>query len=176
MRPRRWLRPKLMPNNNEDTVAPRAMRVEPPLRAAVGSSIPLGRVRRPTTSVGQRRRAGRGNGMALLARTDAATCASRIPIPCAVMGTKRRARRRNEQRSLLISSPALGGAFFGAPFLRLRRKRHRLEWCQSKSCLGGNDGQPTGGSKLPPARRARAKFIPNQTADLVLLHRLDRRL
>ena len=41
-----------------------------------------------------------GNGMALPAPIDAATCASRIPIPCAVMGTKRRANERH-----IVSDP-----------------------------------------------------------------------
>jgi hypothetical protein len=113
MPPRRWLRPKLMPNN-ENTVAPRAI-AEAPLRApglAPGSPIHLGRVRRPMTFSGPPMQTSHGNGMALRAQTGAATCASRTLTPCAVMGTKRRARRRNERRSLLISSPALSGAFF----------------------------------------------------------------
>ena len=58
-------------------------------------------------------RASRGNGMALPARTGAATCASRTPTRCAVMASKGRARRRNERRSLLALSPAfLAGLFF----------------------------------------------------------------
>jgi len=115
MPPRRWLRPKLMPNN-ENTVAPRAI-AEARLRApglAPGSPIHLGRVRRPMTFSVPPMQTSHGNGMALRAQTGAATCASRTLTPCAVMGTKRRARRRNERRSLLISSPARSGAFFAA--------------------------------------------------------------
>jgi hypothetical protein len=73
----------------------------------VGSCMSLGRVRRPMTSSGPPQQTSHGNGMALPAPTDAAICASRIPIPCAVMGTKRRAHPpKDERRSTLILSPA----------------------------------------------------------------------
>ena len=73
----------------------------------VGSSMSLGRVRRPMTSSGPPLQTSHGDGMALPAPIDAATCASRIPIPCAVMGTKRRAHPpKNERRSPLTLSPA----------------------------------------------------------------------
>ena len=218
MPPHRWLLPKLMPNNEESVVL-RAMRVEGPLGLTVGSSITLAPVRRPMTSSGppvQALEARRLNGMPPPARTDAATCASRTPTPCAGMGTKRRV--KNERRSLLILilSPALGGALFlrrstrhrgggfqkpgarGFPgcgdrrsgtlspryvsndgplsFCGLCLQRRWLEWSQTKLCIEGNDGQPSGGSSLAVARRARAKFIPNQAAHLVVLHRFDRRL
>ena len=116
MPPHRWLLPKLMPNN-EESVALRAMRVEVPLGLTVGSSITLAPVRRPMTSSGppvQALEARRLNGMPPPARTDAATCASRTPTPCAGMGTKRRA--KNKRRSLLIlnSKPrSRRGSFFG---------------------------------------------------------------
>ena len=146
MRPRRWLRPKLMPNN-EDTVGRRAMRVEP-LRAlgpGLGSSIPLDRVRPPMTSRGPLRETSRGNGMALQARTDAATCASRTPTRCAVMDTKRRARPpRDERRSLVNSKPRpLGGAFFG----RSARLRGSLLFSPLEA-------------RGPPARVVPTKIVP----------------
>jgi len=92
----------------------------------VGSSMSLGRVRRPMTSSGPPLQTSHGNGMALPAPIDAATCASRIPIPCAVMGTKRRAHPpKNERHSPLALSPApMRGFFFsdcsarsGRPFI-----------------------------------------------------------
>src|SRR5438874_4638422 len=81
---------------------------------AVISPTPLGRDRRPMTWRGPATETPRTSGTPLPARTDAATCASRIPIPCAVMDTKRRARPpKNERRSPLILSPApLRGFFF----------------------------------------------------------------
>src|SRR5437016_5032666 len=74
---------------------------------AVISLTPLGRDRRPMTWRGPATETPRTSGTPLPARTDAATCASRIPIPCAVMDTKRRARPpKNERRPPLILSPA----------------------------------------------------------------------
>jgi hypothetical protein len=55
--------------------------------------------------------------MAPPAPIDAATCASRIPIPCAVMGTKRRA---NERHIVSDPKPAWSGAFsFGHDLVSL---------------------------------------------------------
>ena len=129
MPPHRWLLPKLMPNN-EESVALRAMRVEGPLGLTVGSSITLAPVRRPMTSSGppvQALQARRLNGMPPPARTDAATCASRTPTPCAGMGTKRRV--KNKRRSLLILSPALGGAFFVGRSARASRRGFQKPRC-----------------------------------------------
>jgi hypothetical protein len=91
----------------------------------VGSSMSLGRVRRPMTSSGPPLQTSHGNGMALPAPIDAATCASRIPIPCAVMGTKRRAHPpKNERRSSLTLSPApmRGFSFAGRSAVWLKMK------------------------------------------------------
>jgi hypothetical protein len=94
----------------------------------VGSSMSLGRVRRPMTSSGRPLQTNHGNGMALPAPIDAATCASRIPIPCAVMDTKRRAHPpKDERRSTLILSPASLRGFFlqtARPFGEPRNARH----------------------------------------------------
>ena len=87
-----------------------AQRVEGPLirpLLPVGSSIPLGRDRRPMMSRGPATDRRRLNGMPPPARTDAATCASRTRTRCAVMGTKRRAHPpKNERLSPLTLSPA----------------------------------------------------------------------
>ena len=78
-----------------------------PRPMAVISPTPLGRDRRPMTWRGPATETHRTSGTPPPARTDAATCASRIPTRCAVMGTKRRARPpKNERRSPLILSQA----------------------------------------------------------------------
>jgi hypothetical protein len=89
----------LMPNSEE----PVAMRAGALLEGAlltVGWSILLAPVRRPTTSSGPHRQTGHGNGTGLPAQTDAATCASRTPTPCAGTGIKRRV--KIERSSLLL--------------------------------------------------------------------------
>ena len=92
---------------------------------AVISLTPLGRDRRPMTWRGPATETPRLNGMPPPARTDAATCASRTPTRCAVMGTKRRARPpKNERRSPLILSPAPLRGFF---FVPRARQGHRLD-------------------------------------------------
>jgi hypothetical protein len=92
-------------------VRPTAMPLALPLRsipvirpsplALVGRPMPLLLDHMPQTLPS------RMNGTPLPARTDAATCASRTPTPCAVMVSI-----RNERRSPLILSPAPSGAFF----------------------------------------------------------------
>jgi hypothetical protein len=64
----------------------------------------------------------RTNGTPLPAQTGAATCASRIPIPCAVMGTKRRARPPKDERRSPLFKPRLAAGLF---FFVGRSARHR---------------------------------------------------
>ena len=116
---------KRMPLLENMPVAPTVALPVPRDRLAVISSTPRALVRRPMTFLVKSmpvKALARGSGTPLPARTDAATCASRIPIPCAVMDTKRRARPpKNERRSPLSLSPApLRGFFFAA-----RSARHR---------------------------------------------------
>jgi hypothetical protein len=124
MRPHRWLLPKLMPNS-EEPVAMRAGALREGALLTVGWSILLAPVRRPTTSNGPHRQTGHGNGTGLPAQTGAATCASRIPIPCAGTGIKRRV--KIERSSLLLFSAPLRRGFFspldtGAPGMRWMRR------------------------------------------------------
>jgi hypothetical protein len=96
-------------------------------RLTVGWSMSLGRVRRPMTSSDPPLQTSHGNGMALPAPIDAATCASRIPIPCGVMGTKRRAHpQKDERRLTLILSPASLRGFFlaGRSAVWVKTARH----------------------------------------------------
>jgi hypothetical protein len=98
-------------------VRPTAMPLALPLRsmAAIRPS-PLALVRRPMPLLLDhmpQTLPSRMNGTPLPARTDVAICASRTPIPCAVMVSKNRV--RNERRSPLILSPAPSGAFLCRP-------------------------------------------------------------
>jgi hypothetical protein len=109
MPPHRWLLHQLMPNN-EEPVAMRVARLlllpRPPLLLPVGLSTALAPVRHPmpSTSLAKDTRLRHGNGMPPPARTDAATCASRTPSPCAGMGIKRRV--NNERWRCVIMSPS----------------------------------------------------------------------
>jgi hypothetical protein len=98
----------------------------------------LAPVRRPMTFSGPPLQTSHGNGMALPAPIDAATCASRIPIPCAVMGIKRRARLPKNERhlSLILSPAARRGFFFVGRNSALIRQGER--WAFS---AGGDDGR-----------------------------------
>ena len=118
MPPHRWPRHKLMPKNARPVALlvarpPLPLPVGQPLLLPVGSSIPLAPVRRPMTSRGPLQETSRMNGMPPPARTDAATCASRTPTPCAVMDTNRRVRPpKDERRSPLTLSPARPAGLF----------------------------------------------------------------
>jgi hypothetical protein len=111
----------------------------------VGSSMSRGRVRRPMTSSGPPpMQTPRSNGTPLPAQTGAATCASRIPIPCAVTGTKRHAHPpKNERRSSLTLSPPMRGFSFAgrsAVWLKMKSaplglRRGFLPVCQARTCL-----------------------------------------
>ena len=83
---------------------PLLLPVRLPLLLPGGPPTPLAPVRHPTPSKVKRTHSSRMNGMPPPARTDAATCVSPIPTPCAVTVTKRRV--KNERRSPLTLSPA----------------------------------------------------------------------
>jgi hypothetical protein len=130
-----------------------ARRVEGPLTIPVrplipvGSSMSLGQVRRPMTFSGPPLQISHGNGMALPAPIDAVTCASRIPIPCAVMGTKQRAHLPKNERHI-VSDPkprsAAGLFLYGKWSPALLRQGER--WAFST----GGDGVVSSSSEGAP--------------------------
>jgi hypothetical protein len=97
-------------------VEPTVALLVPLNRLALISSTHLALVRRRMTFLVKHmpvKALARGNGTPLRARIGGATCASRTPIPCAVMVSKHRV--RNERRSPLTPKPRRCGAFLCRP-------------------------------------------------------------
>ena len=102
MPPHRWPRHRLMPNVRlvalpAERLLPLLLLEGPPPPLRVGLATPPAPVRHRTPSKAKHMHRGRMNGMPPPAQTDAATCASRTPTPCAAMGTKRRAHPQKDE-------------------------------------------------------------------------------